>query len=354
VRTWWSATHRGHRPETEVRDGRVVPHVEVPARADAVLDALVAADLGPVAEVVVDEPAVRVAAAALHDPGLVDFLAGAWDAWRAAGRDWYALPTTWPVPGLGLAAPLPVPHDVEGRLGHWCFDAATPVGPGTWPAAVASAACALAAADDVADRAGPGTPAPRAFALCRPPGHHAAPAAYGGYCYLNNAALAAQRLRDRGAERVAVLDVDYHHGNGTQAVFWERADVLTVSLHADPHDEYPFFSGHAAETGAGAGAGANRNLPLPPGTGWDRWSEALDAGLAAVAGHRPEALVVALGVDTYEGDPLSRSRLATADYPRIGARIGALGLPTVAVLEGGYAVDAIGANVTGALAGLAG
>ena len=357
--TWWSPGHRAHRPGSEVNDGRIIPHVEVPDRADAVLAAARAADLGPVREVTVDEGEVRRAAATVHDPELVAFLAGAWAEWVDLGRDWEARPTMWLVPGLGVGGPTATPthRNVEGRLAQWCFDAGTPIGPGTWTAAVASAACALAAADDVAasaaSTAGAGSAA-RAFALCRPPGHHATPGAYGGYCYLNNAALAAQRLVERGAERVAVLDVDYHHGNGTQAVFWDRGDVLTVSVHADPNDEYPYFSGHADETGAGAGEGANRNLPLPLGTGWNRWSAALDAGLAAIAAHGTEALVVALGVDTYAGDPLGQFRLATADYPRLGARIAALGRPTVVVLEGGYAVDALGANVVGALQGLAG
>jgi len=349
VRTWWSPVHREHRPDVEVSDGHVVAHPEVPARADAVLAAVRAAGLGPVEEVAVDEAEVRAAAAGVHDPELVDFLAGAWAAWQAAGRDWQALPIVWPVAGLAFGDGSPRPRSVDGLLASWCFDAATPVGHGTWPAAVASAACALAAADTVAGDTG--SPA---FALCRPPGHHAAPGAFGGYCYLNNAALAAQRLRLRGAARVAVLDVDYHHGNGTQAVFWERSDVLTVSLHADPRDEYPYFSGHAAETGAGPGEGTNVNLPLALGTDWNAWSAALDAGLAAVTAHRAEALVVALGVDTYEGDPISQFRLASRHYPRIGARIAALGLPTVVVLEGGYAVDAIGANVVGVLTGLSG
>ena len=352
MRTWWSPVHREHRPQIEVNDGRAVPHVEVPERADAVLAAVRAAGLGPVEEVAVDEPAVRALASRVHVPELVDFLAGAWSGWQAAGRDWEALPTIWPVPGLGLEPGRPVPRMIEGQLAHWCFDAATPLGAGTWPAVVASAACALAAADDVASGGADGDPGRTAFALCRPPGHHAAPAAYGGYCYLNNAALAAQRLRDRGAARVAVLDVDYHHGNGTQAAFWERPDVLTVSLHADPLDEYPFFSGHPGETGAGPGEGANLNLPLPLGTGWDTWSAALDTGLAAVVAHGAEALVVALGVDTYAGDPISQFRLATDHYPQVGARIAALGLPTAVVLEGGYALDAIGPNVVGVLRGL--
>jgi acetoin utilization deacetylase AcuC-like enzyme len=190
-----------------------------------------------------------------------------------------------------------------------------------------------------------------AFALCRPPGHHAGPRSAGGYCYVNNAAVAAERLREAGAGRVSVLDIDYHHGNGTQAVFWERGDVQVASIHADPLVEYPYFLGHADERGAGEGEGATLNLPLPWGTGFAEWAAALDRALAAVAGFGPERLVVSLGVDTFHGDPISRFRLDTPDYPAIGRRIAGLRLPTLFVMEGGYAVEAIGVNAVGVLEG---
>ena len=329
-----------------------MPHVEVPDRADRVLAAVVAAGLGPVHEVAVDERAVRAVAERLHEPAMLDFLATAWQRWSAEGHEVDALPMVWPVPALRFSGPEAtwVPDDVQGQLACWCFDAGTPIGPGTWPAALASASCALAAADGLAavdDAAGP------TFALCRPPGHHAAPGAFGGYCYLNNSAIAAQRLLDGGRSRVAVLDVDYHHGNGTQAVFWERSDVLTISVHADPSKAYPYFSGHASEVGGGAGTGANLNLPLPDGTGWDDYAVALDAAVAALVAFRPEALVVALGVDTHTADPISGFDLAAGDYARLGSRIGALGLPTVVVLEGGYALAEIGPTVVELLAALA-
>ncbi|WP_144006999.1 histone deacetylase family protein, partial [Pelomonas sp. KK5] len=200
-------------------------------------------------------------------------------------------------------------------------------------------------------RAVAGGEARGAMALTRPPGHHAGADFYGGYCFLNNSALAAQALREAGAARVAVLDVDYHHGNGTQSIFYERADVFTVSLHGDPRTEYPFYLGYADERGAGAGEGANLNLPLPVGTDFARWGEALDVAIDAIRAHGAEALVVALGVDTYEGDPISRFRLRGADYPAMGERIAALRLPTVFVMEGGYAVAALGENVAGVLEG---
>jgi acetoin utilization deacetylase AcuC-like enzyme len=332
--------------------GRLVPHVEVPDRADRVLDAVVAAGLGPVHEVSVDERAVRAIAERLHEPAMLDFLATAWERWSAAGHEVDALPMVWPMPALRFSGPDGTrrPDDVQGQLACWCFDAGTPVGPGTWPAAVASAGCALAAADGLAADAAAGP----TFALCRPPGHHAAPGAFGGYCYLNNSAIAAQRLLDRGSSPVAVLDVDYHHGNGTQAVFWERPDVLTVSIHADPRQAYPYFSGYAPEVGAGPGTGANLNLPLPDGTGWPDYAAALDTALAAITAFRPAALVVALGVDTHAADPISGFDLVAGDYARIGTRIGALGLPSVVVLEGGYALDEIGPTVVELLAALTG
>lgn len=190
-----------------------------------------------------------------------------------------------------------------------------------------------------------------AFALSRPPGHHAARDYYGGYCFLNNAAIAAQYLRDNGASRVAILDVDYHHGNGTQSIFYDRSDVLFVSIHADPKQEYPFFLGHADERGQGDGAGYNLNLPLPWQTGADAWFGALETGLARVREYQPDFVVVSLGVDTYVGDPISQFRLESNDYLDMGKRIGDLGAPLLFVLEGGYAVADVGTNVTNVLHG---
>lgn len=197
-----------------------------------------------------------------------------------------------------------------GALGYYTFDASTPIVAGTWEAALAAARCAMTAAALVAE----GDSA--AYALCRPPGHHAGRGFFGGYCYLNNAALAAQHLRDHGCPRVAILDVDYHHGNGTQEIFWERDDVLFVSLHATPESEFPYFLGYADERGVGRGEGHTLNLPLP------------------------------LGVDTFEADPISGFKLTGLDYAQLGDCLAAARLPTVLVQEGGYAIAEIGANVT--------
>ena len=221
----------------------------------------------------------------------------------------------------------------------------SPLTAGTWAAARCGANCALAAARAVAGGAR------SAFALTRPPGHHAGPDFFGGYCFLNNAAIAAQSLRDAGVERVAVLDIDFHHGNGTQAIFYDRADVFFASVHGDPRTEYPFYLGHADERGEGAGAGCNLNLPLPRGTGFAAWRDALVAALKDIAAFKAGALVVSLGLDTFEGDPVAGFGLHSPDYLRIGEDLAAANLPTVFVFEGGYAVAEVGVNAVNVLEG---
>ena len=228
------------------------------------------------------------------------------------------------------------------------MDSGTPICAGTWAAAKAGADAAATAAHWLSqgERA--------AFVATRPPGHHAGPDFMGGYCFLNNAAVAAQALRNAGAARVAILDVDYHHGNGTQAIFYARPDVQFVSLHGDPRTEFPFFLGHADETGEGAGAGFNLNLPLPAGTTADAWFAALATGEQRIRDFRPDALVLSLGLDTFEQDPISKFKLSSDDFRRLGSRVASLGLPTVFVLEGGYAVEALGRNAVNVLDGFEG
>jgi acetoin utilization deacetylase AcuC-like enzyme len=193
--------------------------------------------------------------------------------------------------------------------------------------------------------------APSAFALCRPPGHHAGSDFYGGYCFFNNAAIAAQAFIDNGARRVAVLDVDFHHGNGTQEIFYRRNDVLFCSLHGHPEDEYPYFSGYEDETGEGAGDGFNANFPLRPGTAWAQYRPALAAALKRIDAYGADALVISLGVDTYENDPISSFKLKCEDYLRLGEMIAGAGRPTLFVMEGGYAVEEIGINTVNVLTG---
>ena len=331
---YYSDRHRAHCGQYESFRGELVPCFEKPERADMVLAAVEAQRIGPVREPAAFDLA-RIER--VHAPRYLRFLERAWDAWSALGQTRDALPAVWPIRGMR--------HDVEpdnfvAQLGLYSFDSGTPFTAGSWVAARAGADVALSAAGHVA--AGRGR---AAFALSRPPGHHAGADFLGGYCFLNNAALAAQALRDDGAQRVAVLDVDYHHGNGTQSIFYERADVLFLSIHGDPRTEYPFYLGHADECGAGPGAGFNVNYPLPAGSDNERWFAALDDACTRIAGHRADALVVSLGVDTFAGDPISTFSLATPEYQRLGARLARLALPTVFVLEGGYAVAEIGDNV---------
>ena len=328
-----------HHGRGELNEGRLDPAFEVPARAEIVLARVREVALGPI---VAPEALDRAAIERVHAPDYTAYLETAWDEWVAEHGDGSdALPLIWPVRSLRAVRP----RHIDGRVSWYALDAGTPITADTWSAVATSAATALTGARLLEQEGG------AVFSLCRPPGHHAARDLLGGYCYLNNAAIAAQRLVDGGAARVAVLDVDYHHGNGTQALFYERDDVLFASIHADPMDEFPYFLGHADETGAGAGAGCNANYPLPLGTGWDTYAEALGQACRRVADFGADALVVSLGVDTFEGDPISRFRLASADFPRMGARLARLGLPTLFVLEGGYAIAEVGINAVGVLGG---
>ena len=260
------------------------------------------------------------------------------------GRDGDILPFTWPARTLRSV----LPDTLLGQLGYYSFDGGAPITAGTWQAAWSSAQVALTGQALISDGAA------SAFALCRPPGHHAAGDLMGGYCYLNNAAIATQAFLDGGCKRVAVLDVDYHHGNGTQSIFYARNDVLVASIHGDPSFEFPFFLGYHDEVGEGAGQGFNLNLPLAAGSGWDRWSAALEQACARIADYAPEVIVVSLGVDTFKEDPISQFKLDSPDYLRMGERIARLGKPTLFVMEGGYAVEEIGINAVNVLEGFEG
>ena len=340
--TVYSDDHVLQDGKAELVDGRLVPCFEMPRRAFLIRDRILETGLG---EIVGPETFGRAPLERVHGPDFVEFLARAWADWTATGREFDALPWIWPTRNLRQVRP----ERIDGRLGYYSFDAGTPITAGTWQAAEASANVALTAARLIADGANGAV-----FALCRPPGHHAAADLYGGYCFLNNAAIAAQYLIDGGVERIAILDVDYHHGNGTQAIFYDRADVLFLSLHGDPRQEYPFFLGWADERGAGAGEGFNINYPLPWGTGFAAWAEALEDACARVADHAPDILLVSLGVDTFKEDPISKFRLESEDFTAYGRRIARLGLPTLFVMEGGYAVEEIGINTVNVLHGFEG
>ncbi|CAM5772526.1 acetylpolyamine amidohydrolase [Labrys miyagiensis] len=342
MKSVYSERHKGHAGNFELVAGAIVPAFELPSRAEFIRARIDEVGLGPVLS---PQSHSLDAAKRVHRADFIDFLPQVYPRWKAIGREGSAIPFTWPTRGLrGDKAP----ESIEALLGYYSFDAGATFVEGTWDAIKSSYEVALTAAALVknGERA--------AFALCRPPGHHAGTYFMGGYCFINNAAVAAQWFRDNGAARVAILDVDYHHGNGTQEIFYERDDVLVVNLHGDPANEYPFFLGYADETGSGRGEGFNVNFPMPAGTAFDAWGAALEEGCRKIEAYKPDVVLVSLGVDTFEKDPISAFKLKTENYPSIGARIAKLGLPTLFVMEGGYAVAEIAVNAVGVLTGFEG
>jgi acetoin utilization deacetylase AcuC-like enzyme len=333
MRSFYSPRQSAHAPAVELHNGAFEPFAEHPGRVRSILEAL-----GPTEEPRDhgEAPLLRV-----HPRDYLDFLKSAFSDWRAAGRPGDAAGYAWPVV---RRRPLALDR-IDARLGRFSYDASTPVAEHTYESAYWSAQTALGALEAVL--AGERT----AFALCRPPGHHCGADYMGGYCYLNSAAVAAEAAIAAGRRRVAILDVDYHHGNGTQDIFYGRGDVFFASIHADPATDYPFFWGFSDETGEGEGEAATLNLPLPRGTGLAAYEPALDRALEAAASFVPDLLVCSYGADTYAGDPISHFEIGTDDYAKIARRIADLGVPTLVVMEGGYAVDRLGANVASFLSG---
>lgn len=328
-----------HDPQQFMRVGRLCKPTDVPARAE-VLRTLLAARGIPL-----EAPADygRAPLADIHNDAYLDFLEHGYERWQAL-RDHGQNPGEEVLPNLSPYVnarieqaerpPCPSPS-IIAQAGYYLGDLSCPIGPHTWRAALRSTHSAVAAADHVLKTG------ELAYALCRPSGHHAHRDRAVGFCYLNNAAAAAQRLV-RNLGRVAVLDVDAHHGDGTQNIFYHRDDVLTISTHADPSHYYPFYTGYAHERGHGAGEGSNLNLPLPHGAGNAAFESVLDQALAALAGYQPRALVLSLGFDTYKDDPISVLRLDLDAYRHVGKCIRALNLPTVVIQEGGYQIESIG------------
>src|SRR5215469_14950160 len=343
----WNPDCMRHDPGGEVWLGVWEVGTEVPERATVLLEALTAAG----AAVTGSSPHGDAALLAVHDADLVEHLATVWAQWEAGGYvsehgRTRVVPYVFPTPGLLGDLPMRSPAATHGRAGRFCYDTMTLVGPGSWAAIKAAADAALTAAELVAG--GERT----AYALCRPPGHHVTRSAYCGSCYLNNAAIAAQALCRSGAAKVAIIDIDAHHGNGTQAIFYDRPDVWYGSLHVDPGAGwFPHYAGYADERGHGAGDGFNRNLPLPPGTGDDGWLEAVELLCARARRHGAEVVVLSLGVDAAAADPESPLEVSADGYRRAGELIGALA-PVVAVQEGGYDLPSLGGLVVATLAGL--
>jgi acetoin utilization deacetylase AcuC-like enzyme len=346
LRVVYSPAHALHDPEHEVESGVPVATYEVPARADAIREAL-EADGG----FVIEGPAGHGPSPieAVHDPGMVRFVAEAWSDRSTAAPVPQLVPDTFLHPAIreGMG-PLAEPASPLARLGYWCFETMTPIVRGTYEAARSAVDVALTAGDLVLGGE------PVAYGLCRPPGHHAARAAFGGYCFFNNAAIVAHHVAVETGEPVAILDVDYHHGNGTQQIFYLRGDVLYVSLHGDPARAYPYFAGYADERGAGPGEGANLNLPLRAGCTDEEYLLTLENALEAIDGFGGSLLIVSLGLDTYGQDPICDFALTTAAYGEVGRRVAALGRRTVVLQEGGYHLPKLGANVAAWLRGAEG
>ncbi|WP_227268366.1 histone deacetylase family protein [Roseobacter weihaiensis] len=336
--TIFTEKHHLRNSKTELYGGQLVEPFERPSRAEYIIGRVREVALGPVSA---PNDFGIAPIAAVHDADYLTFLQAAWTDWRAEGFKGEAMTTVWPARRMSSR----IPTHIEGRLGYYSLSCETAISEGTWEAAYASAQVALTGAERIRQGAG------SAFALCRPPGHHAAIDMYGGYCFLNNAAIAAQYLLENGAARVAILDVDFHHGNGTQDIFDRRDDVLFLSLHGDPMDAFPHFLGHADEIGSGAGAGFTVNYPMPPGTGFETWRAALSDALSRMATFAPDVLIISLGVDTFETDPISFFKLTSDDFTTYGADIAALGLPTLFVMEGGYDIAEIGVNTVNVLQG---
>lgn len=336
MRTFYAEEQKRHDPKAFLSSGAQKSNPEKPERVERLLAGARAAGstverpanygLGPIS--------------AIHTPEYIDFLAHVFERWqRIEGASAEVIPNIHPIARNGT-----YPASVVGQAGYHMADTACPISAETFESACWSAWTAVAAADTVLS----GEPA--AYALCRPPGHHAFADIAGGFCFFNNSAIAAQRLRGK-AERVAILDVDLHHGNGTQGIFYNRPDVLTASLHADPIRFYPFFWGHADERGEGPGLGYNLNLPLPRKSGDAEFLEALDLAIRRIRAFAPEALVIALGLDAFEGDPFGGLSVSTPGFSRIAEAIAQLGLPSVIVQEGGYLCDELGDNLTAFLTG---
>jgi len=348
----YTPRHKAHDVSYETYLGRAIPANEVVARAELIRQSLVADGgfelVGPTDHGV--EPILAV-----HDPGLVRFLETVWADVEAENSGTEALiADTYPVKAMfeGMSpeqvAALPEPTAPGGRAGWWGLDTANPIVAGTNDAARGAVDVALTTLDLVLEGE------PIAYGLCRPPGHHAGRSMAGGYCFFNNAAIAAEAYTRASGEPVAILDVDFHHGNGTQQIFWRRGDVFYASLHGDPRRIYPFYLGHATETGEGPGAGANLNLPLPAGTGDESYLAAIDRALAAIDARPGSLIVVSLGFDTYRDDPICDFALTTPGYHEIGRRVAALGRRLVVLQEGGYYGPALGPNAVSWLRGAAG
>ena len=338
MKTVYTKNHILRNSKTELFGGELVKPFERPERMEYILNEIKTRKLGAILDPVNFDMDIIYK---IHDKKYVDFLNNAWNEWVALGFKGEAIPTVYPSRSMNSDV---VPTFIEGKLGYYCLANETSISEGTVEAAYESVKVALTAADMLDEEKS-------VFALCRPPGHHASKDQYGGYCFFNNVAIAAEKLKEKGAKRIFILDIDFHHGNGTQAIFYDRSDVFFVSLHGDPKDAFPHFLGHADEKGSGEGVGYNCNYPMPPGTPYDVWTKSLDDSISKIQNFSPDALIVSLGVDTYENDPISFFKLKSDDFFDVGRKIASINLPTLFVMEGGYAIKEIGVNTVNTLKG---
>lgn len=328
-----------HDAETFLSSGAAAENPEKPERASRLLSAALSCGLQQVKPTDYGDAVIARA----HSSRYLKFLQSIYKRWsRVPGATAEILPNMHP-----LERSDGYPKSAVGQVGFHTYDGSCPITADTWVSARASAMTATHAAEAII------TGDDACYALARPPGHHASQDVAGGFCYLNNAAVAAEHLR-RKFDRVAIIDVDVHHGNGTQRIFYDRSDVLTVSIHADPIRFYPFFWGYEHEHGAGNGEGHNVNLPLQRGTDDTAYLKTLDVAIERIAEYNPGALIVALGLDAHEDDPFKGMAITTKGFERIGARLAAMGMPTVLVQEGGYLSDALGDNLASFLTGFKG
>ena len=339
MRTFYSESHRLHFPQAEVSGGQFVTPYERPSRVEYILRRLQEQQLR---DIVSPDALDFTPIKRLLDPGYLDFLENAWEEWVNDGYKGEIIPTSFPVRRMHTNRP---PNDIDGKSGYYAMTGETAITSGTWEAVQSSCASAQSAQRRVS--AG----ADAAFALCRPPGHHAASDYFGGYCFINNAAVVAEMFRTDGAAKVAVLDIDFHHGNGTQDIFYHRDDVFFASLHGHPEDAFPYFTGYVDETGLGAGEGFTANYPMRPGTSYEIWSASLKDSIQRIQRFGAEALVVSLGVDAYKEDPISFFKLESGSFLLAGQEIAKLKIPTVFIMEGGYAIEAVGVNTVNVLEG---
>ena len=338
MKTIFSKKHIRQNSKSELAGGLLIQPYERPERMEYILHEINSRKLG---EVLKPQEIDLKIVKKVHDSNYVEFLEQAWIEWKNEGYQGEAIPTVWPSRSMNSKQ---IPNHIEGKLGYYCLANETSISQGSIDGAYEAVKVVLTATDMLKDEKS-------LFALCRPPGHHASKDQYGGYCFFNNIAIAAEKLIQEGAKKIFIIDIDFHHGNGTQEIFYKRSDVYFASLHGDPMDAFPHFLGHADEKGIGDGYGYNINYHMPKNTTYDDWKKNLNKVISEVRIFNPDFLLISLGVDTFQNDPISFFNLKSNDFFDVGRIISSLNLPTLFVMEGGYAINEIGVNTVNVLKG---